>query len=94
MGLMVARGPVITKFIKRPSRTQKAKWVWDGARALLDVPPVWMLMIPCRTRYKGETTTTTKWIIGRSEGESDAIEFDGPARKVYDRLLEMRRDFS
>jgi hypothetical protein len=87
-------GPRVTRFERRPASKQKAKWVWDGAFALRDVPPLWMLMVPCRTRYRGKTTTTTKWIIGMSEDESDTIEIDGPARQVYDRLLEMMREMA
>ena len=84
-------GPQITRFIKRPPRSAKAKWVWDGAFALRDVPPTWMLMVPCSTTFRGKVTKTTKWLIGMTEGEDDVIEIDGPARKVYDRLMEMWR---
>ena len=83
---------------KRPPKKTKATWVWDGARALNGIPPNWMRMIPCRTRYKGETTKTTKWIIGFDEYtglevlKDNVLEIDGPARKVYDMLFAMRSE--
>ena len=87
----VFRGPKDIVFHKRPPRKTKATWVWDGARALNGIPPNWMRMIPCRTRYEGVTTKTTKWIIGLDESKENVLVMDGPARQVYDRLTEMRR---
>tara|TARA_R100000482_G_C5054611_1_gene114276 strand:- start:91 stop:354 length:264 start_codon:yes stop_codon:yes gene_type:complete len=83
-------GPRTTKFIKRPSRTAKSRWVWDGATALNGTAPEWLLMIPCSTRFKGKTTKTTKWIFPIAHEET--VEIDGPARKVYERLIEMWRE--
>jgi len=88
----MTRGPSVTVFHKRPPRKTKASWVWDGARALNGIPPNWMRMIPCRTTYQGEVTKTTKWIIGFDETDTNIIEVDVPARKVYDMLFAMRSE--
>jgi len=85
-------GPRMTKFIKRPSRTAKSRWVWDGATALNGSAPEWLLMVPCSTRFKGKTTKTTKWIFPIADSSEETVEIDGPARKVYDRLIEMWRE--
>jgi hypothetical protein len=49
-------------------------------------------MVPCSTRFKGKTTKTTKWIFPIADSGEETIEIDGPARKVYERLIEMWRE--
>lgn len=76
-----------------PGMTKGAKRVWIAARFLIGGPPSSMTMIPTQTWFRGDLTTTTKWIIKHDDSTlPEPIEIDGPSGQVYDALLKMVRD--
>jgi len=86
------RGPTMQIFTSQPPGNNRwAKKVWIAARFLIGAPPSSMTMIPTHTHFRGELTTTTKWIINHGTLTAP-IEIDGPSGQVYDALLKMVRD--
>ena len=91
---MTQRGPTMKTFTSQPPGGNKwAKKVWIAARFLIGAPPSSMIMVPTQTWFRGDLTTTTKWIINHNDSTlPEPIEIDGPSGQVYDALLKMTRD--
>jgi len=88
-------GPKTTHWTRknRPKSRQNSSHVWRAAIGVIGYPPSWMKMIPANhyadTPQGRVLCKTTRWEIGRREGDLEPIVVTGPAKKAAAKLAEL-----